>query len=703
MPDTLKKETPSTDNRHSAKEDNRPFAGVQLAGDAATNPDLETKTDEDKLGVGQIINKPLQDALAKHVTDCYNQARYHRRYSGVSEILLRNMRARKCQYQPDEREMLAEGIDVYIGLAALKAAAAESWLLDIIVNNIEKPWTLSATPEPDLPPKLKAQVIEQLLQELPSMNSFDALRDRAEQLKSVVQGLAQKASRYATERMETHISDQMDEGDWTNTFSRFVSDLTVFPTALMRGPVKISKPQTAWDGQTLTAKTKPLLTVRSVSPFNAFPAPNSETPQDGEYFIEAVPFGGSDLHALLDAPAFTASAIRAVLDKYPDGYAPHQLQRQEQDVLQDKSNNTGTSAAGYHEYEVVIYNGKVKGKLLIDKGAMVPDPQKLYEAEIWVVEDYVIRAVLNPDPTGRRPVFGTSYRKVNGSFWGQSVIDVVYDVQRVCNAAARAIVRNMGYASGPMGEVVSERLADGESAVEVAPYKLYRVGPDLTGTGAPAIRFHNITMVAPGLLGIYERFSKIADDLSGIPSYVLGNPSVAGAGRTLGGLSMLMGNAAKGIKNVQLNIDHDVISPLVHAFYTYNMLTSTDMGIKADAKVIARGATGLLQRELSQSRSVELLHLLTPYAQSGLVTPNALILILRDIFKNTGMDVDKIFPDPDAEAAHQNISNLLGNGQAEAMQRGTSTPVPLPPQSQRPPRPANLSPVPTPVNLAQGA
>lgn len=162
-----------------------------------------------------------------------------------------------------------------------------------------------------------------------------------------------------------------------------------------------------------------------------------------------------------------------------------------------------------------------------------------------------------------------------------------------------------------------------------------------------------------------------------------------------------MGNAAKGIKNVQLNIDRDVIARVVSAYYYYNMVTSKDIGIKADAKVSARGATGLLQRELAQTRTVEVLQLLTPYVQNGYIDKEAINLILRNILQNTGLPVDKIVPDPDAEASIQDLASLLG-GQTMAFNRGSSQPVPLPPQSVPPPNP-QTAPFPTPVNLAQGA
>jgi hypothetical protein len=191
---------------------------------------------------------------------------------------------------------------------------------------------------------------------------------------------------------------------------------------------------------------------------------------------------------------------------------------------------------------------------------------------------------------------------------------------------------------------------------------------------------------------VFAQFSKVADDLSGVPAYVLGNPQVAGAGRTLGGLSMLMGNAAKGIKNVQRSIDQDIISKVVNAYYYYNMATSKDAGIKADAKVVARGATGLMQRELAQQRTIEVLQLLTPYAAQGLIDKSALDYILRAILEGTGLPVDKIVPDPDAAASVQDLASLLGS-QTQAFNRGTSTPVALPTQSQPPPMAQSMMPM----------
>lgn len=656
-------------------------------------------TDEElsQFGLGEIANTKLEDELSAHVQRCYLEARQHKQNAGITERLLRNLRAKKCKYQPDEETLLGPYNDVYVGLCALKARAASSWLIDIVSSNIDKPWTLDPTPEPQLPERLMEQAINMLLQELPQFQTFDALKDRATQVKSALQEFSVKEATDATKRMETRINDQMTEAEWLDIYAQYVDDLTVFPTAYLRGPVEVNTLDPEWNGDQFVVNTKAVPRMRVISPFDAYPSPNATSIQQSEYFIEAREWRHAEVHNLIGVATFVESTIRQVLREYEDGYVPTKMEDNVRADLEDRDKVLRHKKG----LEVVIYNGKIKGKHLIKFGVIVDDPQKFYEAEVWCIGNYTVRAVLNPNPTGARPVYCTSYTKVNGSIWGQSVVDLVYDTQRVCNASVRSLVRNMGYASGPIGEVVSDRLAETEDETSIAPYKIYRVGPDITGTGAPAFRFHNVTSIANDLMAVYQQFSKTADDLSGVPAYVLGNPQVAGAGRTLGGLSMLMGNAAKGIKNVQLNIDRDVISRVVSAYYYYNMSTSNDAGIKADAKVVARGATGLLQRELAQTRTVEVLQLLTPYAQNGLIDKTAIDYILRAILQNTGLPVDKIIPDPDAASNVQELSSLLG-GQTQAFNRGTSTPVALPPQSVPQPNP-QMAPFPQPVNLAQGA
>lgn len=662
-------------------------------------------------GINQAGNTEIQDTLATYVRQCFNDAEMHRRNRGIDSQLLRNLRANKCEYQPDELALLEPYNNIYMGICALKARAAESWITDIILNNIEKPWMISPTPEPELRDDLKDQVVDQLIEELPLIQGRAALEDRARELKSVQSKLAYEKAEQATGRMETRISDQMTEGDWMDVFGDFVSDLTVYPTALIRGPFVVGKKMGSWDGNDYKTIDKAIPVSRTISPFDAYPAPDASTPNNGRYFIERLKnYGRDKLYSLIGVEGFNGGNIRAALNEYETGYSLNVFGDAERQRLEDKGvENTTPTGSNIPNIDVLIFNGLAEGKMLAENGVIIADTQASYECEVWVVGDYVIRAVLNPSPSARRPIYATSYRKIRGSFWGQSVIDLVYDINRMCNAAARNMVKNMGYSSGPIGEVVSDRIADTQSPTSVVPYEIKLVGPDTVGTGGRAYHFHSIDSVSGELMNIFNQYLKYADDISGIPAYILGNPQVAGAGRTLGGLSMLMGNAAKGIKQVQLNVDRDVIGPLVTGYYVYNMKTSKDESIKADCVVVARGATGLLQKELAQTRTIEIVQLLTPYIENWDNLPDGIKVLLREIIKTTGLPVDDIIPDPNRDRETVDLLRLLQAGQgapdmpsgglqdATAPGRG----APLPEQSQPPVPPFSGPPVP--VNMPQGA
>jgi hypothetical protein len=85
----------------------------------------------------------------------------------------------------------------------------------------------------------------------------------------------------------------------------------------------------------------------------------------------------------------------------------------------------------------------------------------------------------------------------------------------------------------------------------------------------------------------------------------------------------------------------------------FNMLYNKNRDIKFDSFVVARGSAGILQRELMQSRSIELLQLLLNASgikdeQGQSIVPTAgLQVVLRDAIKGLGYRADEIVPSPD--------------------------------------------------------
>lgn len=657
--------------------------------------------------------EPIADELASIVRNDFITAENYRRFSGVEERILQAMRMRRYQYDPQDVGLIG-AIDIYMGIGALKSRAAESWINDILLNAFDKPWTIKPDPIPDLPEWLKEQVVDALEMELESMGVPQDIRSRAKELKDAAQQYADKKAADAAKGMERKIDNQMTEGGWRYTFAQFITHFCTFPLAVLRGPLIEKKRRLNWDGNNIKEVEQVIYTDRVINPFDFYPAMNSTTTQDGSYIIERFQAQPSYLHSCIGLPGFDEGALREVLQEYgEDGFSEYLRPDYQRRYLEDKYQST----QDIKTIDTLIWNGRMQGNALLRNGVSVPDPQKYYEAEIWTVNNRTVRAILNPYPLQQRPVFATSFVKVPGSLWGEGLLDILRDTQRICNSAARSIVRNMSFSSGPIGEVDVSRLQEGEVPQDFTPYKLYHVQPDMAGSGKPAFHFENITNVTVELSAVFEKFMKLADDLSGIPAYVLGNPQLAGAGRTMGGLSMLMQNAAKGIKNCILNIDRDIIEPRVTMQYNLNMKYSDDPDIKGDAQIISSGASGLLQRELAQQKITEMMQIFMPYVQGGIIPiPGAQVLI-REAMKNSGLPVDQIVPNPypDNDLLRTSLARI-GAPNLQGMQSGFSGAQPqldnrnaaaalpsaqVPPQPT--PQPATPTPSPGPVNMPAGA
>ena len=307
---------------------------------------------------------------------------------------------------------------------------------------------------------------------------------------------------------------------------------------------------------------------------------------------------------LIGCPGYDDQAIRKVLEIGPgQSWVAETIEQQRE----EEERKFYTEMRPTDMFDALEFWGKVSGAMLREWGMSeedAPDEAREYDANIWLVGNYVIKAILNYDPLGEKPYSKTSFIKSPGAFWGRGIPEIIEDLQNICNAAARALVNNMGIASGPQVEVNLERIPPNEDITQMHPWKIWQVLNDPLGGSAPAVRFNQPTDNANTLMAVYERFSRLADDHSGIPSYIYGDVDVKGAGRTASGLSMLMGSAGKGIRQVVMHIDNDIIMPIVERQFVYNMRYDADESIKGDAQVIPRGAVNLAVKETVNMRRV---------------------------------------------------------------------------------------------------
>ena len=164
-----------------------------------------------------------------------------------------------------------------------------------------------------------------------------------------------------------------------------------------------------------------------------------------------------------------------------------------------------------------------------------------------------------------------------------------------------------------------------------------------------------------------------------------GGSPTGGAARTASGMSMLMTNAGKSIKQVIANIDEHVIKPCIDRLYYYNMRYSDDPDLKGDIDIVARGAASILEKEQAQQRRNEFLQIAlnSPIAQQ-VIGMDGIANLLREQASTLDMNVDKIIPSAaeikmkEAEAQQQQMMAAQQeanqrNGQAQA---GGTPPAP---------------------------
>ena len=600
-------------------------------------------------------NDPFVLGLVAYLRECWDAARIAKK--PIEYIMLRAMRQRNGEYEADKLQQIREqgGSEIYMMITEVKCRAAESWLRDILLDQGTPPWDLQPTTIPDLPPdaedQLQQAVARRLVDIMQQTGQAPAQEDMAALREMVAQdyrfSLLQEAQNRA-DKMRYKIEDQFEQGGWAQAFNEFITDLVTFPCGFVKGPVvrrqRILNYTKVPDGSTVVESAERLgPEYERVDPFRIYPEPGITNIADG-YLFEHHHMSRMELADLIGVPGYDDDAIRKVLE-VGNGQSwineDVELQKEEEE-RKFYAYNSPTEM-----FDALEFWGQVSGEMLREWGLSedeVPDPAREYDANVWVVGNYVIKAVLNYDPLGEKPYAKTSFIKQPGAFWGKGIPEIIEDLQSVCNAAARSLVNNMALASGPQVEVNLERIPPNEDITQLHPWKIWQVTNDPLGSSAPAVRFAQPDSRANELMGVYDRFSRLADDHSGIPAYVYGDLNVQGAGRTASGLSMLMGSAGKGIRQVVMHIDNDVTHPIVRRQFIYNMRYDPDESIKGDAEIVARGAINLAVKETVNVRRVEFLNATANPIDIEIMGVEGRAAILREVAKGLQMPVDQVIP-----------------------------------------------------------
>lgn len=629
--------------------------GVTTVGGIMEMRSLDQVLQDERAAAEEKNNQPEITGLAGHIRACWLEAKEAKEQT-VEPRMLRNLRQRRGVYDPDVLSKLREqnSTVIYMMITSNKCRAAESWLQEALDG---MPWECEPTPVADIDDMSKEAIVQAATQQLYAAMSSGIFPSQAEvqefmlAVRDQVFAQIQSMAKARAERMTNKMKDQLVEGGFEDALNQFIDDLVTFPAAILKGPIVRTRPQLKWsvskDGSLeVVSEDAFKLEWERVDPFNIYPAPDATTVDDG-YLIERHKLSREDLVSLRDVEGYSTEAINAVLDEYGKGGLREWLT-----VDSDREIAEGRALTGRMNPSELIdalqFWGSVQGKELIDWGvdpSEVEDPLAEYHVEAWLIGRWVIKATVNPDPLHRKPYYKTSWENVPGCFWGNSIPDLCADTQAVCNAAARTLVNNMSIASGPQVAVDTSKIPAGANLTEMYPWKIWQFTDNgLSSNNTQPVSFFQPSSNASELMGIYQQFSTLADEYTGIPRYMTGDSNVGGAGRTASGMSMLMSNAGKSIKNVVASVDR-VLKPAIERLYFYNMRYLDDPELKGDVNIVVRGAANMIQKQQQQQRLNEFLNITASNPLIfQIIGPEGLAYMLREIAKTIGMDTDKIVP-----------------------------------------------------------
>lgn len=652
------------------------------------NEDLERQEQEQvDAALSERQNEPYILGLTGYLRACWDVSQQAKK--PIEYKMLRALRQRNGEYEADKLKEIQNqgGSEIYMMITEVKCRAAESWLRDILLDQGMPPWDLEPTPIPDLSPSQTMEIqntyADKVVEILQTTGQAPTKEEMAELKEMVSQDYRFKILQDAqtrADKMKMKISDQFAQGGWEAAFNDFITDLVTYPCAFVKGPVVRRQRALGWTtdetGQTVVEAIERLAPeFERVDPFRIYPEPGISTIDEG-YLFEHHPLSRMELSDLIGVPGYDEDAIRKVLEI---GNGQSWISEDVELMKQEEERKYYSYMRPTEVFDALEFWGKISGEMLIDWGMSeedIPDPAKEYDANVWIVGNYVIKAVLNYDPLGQKPYAKSSFIKCPGAFWGKGIPEIIEDVQSVCNAAARALVNNMGIASGPQVEVNLDRIPPNEDITQMYPWKIWQTTNDPVGSSAPAVRYHQPNDNANTLVGVYDKFARLADEHSGIPAYLYGDLDTQGAGRTASGLSMLMGAAGKGIRQVVGYIDSDIIKPIVQRQFIYNMRYDEDESIKGDVEVVAKGAVNLAVRETANVRRLEFLTATANPFDIEIVGKDGRAAILREIAKGLQMPVEEIIPTREKAAYESKLlaqAQAVQSAQSQVPQGGTPT------------------------------
>lgn len=613
------------------------------------------------------LNDERADKLADLVQD-----RYQRAASARSSREVYRTQSVDFWLREAYERFLGKACNNRFNLTRIKAGALYAKVKDMVVNSADAPFVVEATPIPTLSKKQTRQVqevLERLLGEklmeagivlqdaegnvwpnydavimadgytlVPSVAAW--LKEQTVEQKQTILTEAGKVARGAIKQVTTLMQDQMLEGGWRDAYLDVLFDVFLYGTGVLRCELRRVQ-GLKWNGDKLAPSTDDIMTWRHVPVGNCYPSADSESAQEGTYFIERGAMRKQDLFACAQIDWMRQDKIAEAYEQARDNAG--WLEREDVEQPQQWADDALV--------DVLIHEGTVRGDTLmdwLDDDAGI-DENAFYDVEAWVLAGVTIGCRVLKHPHGTRSYFSANFQRAGRNFWGIGAGMTLASIEDTLNGLLDDLAQNLELTVAP--PIFYDVMAF-ENADDVTLKKRAKIpfNPDPVNRTMQPFFQPRFDSKSGELINLFNWFYRLADDESGIPGLLSGNDRIGGGEATFRGMKMLAASANTLVKAAFLNIDQTMIQPAMQWLWRWNMLNSKEEGIRADVRVVARGAAGLMQKEIADAERADVLPLLMQLIQGAGLPPEETQRIMQYLLQQTmaqgGMPVDELMSDP---------------------------------------------------------
>lgn len=403
----------------------------------------------------------------------------------------------------------------------------------------------------------------------------------------------------SAEAAQTRIDDWLTECNFHAEKRKSIHDCAKLGIGILKGPIPIKRTRKAAsrtnDGMALAIEETITPASKRISPWNLYPDPAcGENIHNGNYIVELDTITERQLRDLIGVPGYLESQILECIKEGPN-----------KENITDREGKDKKSL-----YTICYYYGAINTDDLVaaDCDLMGKDGDTQF-AVISMVNDRVIKSTLNHLDSGEFPYDAMPWQVRSGTWTGIGVARQMRAPQGMIVAGSRNMMDNAALSGGPILAIDRTKLEPADDDWTITPRKIfYTIGEDGIDV-RQAIATFDIPSKQQELMGIINFAMQMAEQVTGLPMLLQGQSG--NAPDTLGG-QILANNNASTVLRRMARLDDDLMTvPHIQRYYEWLLIYGPEESEKGQFSVDARGSSVLVERDIQNHATIQMLQLST--------------------------------------------------------------------------------------------